>query len=72
MDADYRGEVGVVLINLGEDPVAITRGMRVAQIIFEKYDSLGGVRGLHMVHEREEDTSVGTVRGTGGFGSTGV
>ena len=71
VDADYRGEVGVVLINLGEDPVAITRGMRIAQIIFEKYDDLGGARGLRMVQETDEDSLGTTARGVGGFGSTG-
>ena len=72
VDADYRGEVGVVLVNLGDEPVAIIKGMRIAQLIFEKYDDLGGVRGLHMVHEDDPETSKGeTMRGDGGFGSTG-
>lgn len=71
VDADYRGEVGVVLVNLGKDPFEVTKGMRVAQLIFEKYDDLGGVRGLHMTFEDKDGDVPATERGEGGFGSTG-
>lgn len=75
IDADYRGEVGVVLVNLGKETFKVTKGMRVAQIIFEKYDDMGGVRGLKMVHEDAEEAVTvrgDTGRGEGGFGSTGT
>lgn len=63
IDADYRGEIGVVLINLGQAPVALPRGARIAQLV------VGPVTRLAW---REGDVSaVGTPRGAGGFGSTG-
>lgn len=71
VDADYRGEVGVVLINFGDDPVKVAKGTRIAQLIFEKYDDLGGERGLHMTFESEDVVTKETERGEGGFGSTG-
>ncbi|MDR1907348.1 MAG: dUTP diphosphatase [Holosporales bacterium] len=63
IDPDYRGEVGAILINLGNEPFTIERGMRVAQMVFAQF-----VRGeLNRVSDLPE-----TVRGDGGFGSTGV
>ncbi len=62
IDADYRGEVQVLLVNLGADPVAITRGMRIAQLI---------VATVAQAQLREVDTLEPTTRGAGGFGSTG-
>jgi dUTP pyrophosphatase len=63
IDADYRGEVGVILINLGKEPFRITRGMRIAQLVVAR-------------HARAVWREVGeldrTARGAGGFGSTGV
>lgn len=63
IDADYRGEVGVILINLGAEPFRITRGMRIAQMVVAR-------------HARAVWREVGelgqTARGAGGFGSTGV
>lgn len=62
IDPDYRGEVKVPLINLGRDPVSITRGERVAQMIFARFEVLD-------VTEAREVSD--TDRGHGGFGSTG-
>ena len=62
IDADYRGEVKVILINLGSSPFEIRRGDRIAQMVFEKT-----VR----VSWREVNSLPGTARGEGGFGSTG-
>jgi dUTP pyrophosphatase len=63
IDADYRGEVKVLLVNLGEEPFAITRGLRIAQLV---------VAPLVEVHFVETDALAATARGSGGFGSTGV
>ncbi len=62
IDADYRGEIQVLLINLGSEPVTITRGMRVAQLVIAPV-----VRG-HIFEVASLDE---TTRGGGGFGSTG-
>ena len=62
IDADYRGEVQVILINLGEASVAIERGMRIAQMV------IGSVSRAEL---REVDALSATGRGSGGFGSTG-
>jgi dUTP pyrophosphatase len=62
IDADYRGEIQVVLINHGPAPVAITRGMRIAQLI------VAPVTTVRLVETAELDP---TARGGGGFGSTG-
>lgn len=63
IDADYRGEVGVILINLGEATVTITRGMRIAQMVVAPVS-----RAVWAEVEALDDTQ----RGTGGFGSTGT
>ncbi|SDY47753.1 dUTP diphosphatase [Thermoactinomyces sp. DSM 45892] len=62
IDADYRGEIGVILINLGEEPFEIHRGDRIAQLVFQHVASVK----LIEVEQLEE-----TARGTGGFGHTG-
>ncbi len=62
IDADYRGPVGVILINLGTEPFRVRRGERIAQMI------IGPVQRARFV---ERDTLAGTERGAGGFGSTG-
>jgi dUTP pyrophosphatase len=63
VDADYRGEIGVILINLSSEPFVIENGERIAQMVIAK-------------HERAEwnqvDALSETERGAGGFGSTGV
>ena len=62
IDADYRGEIQVLLVNLGAEPVAITRGMRIAQMVVAPVSHAQ----FHEVPSLNE-----TPRGTGGFGSTG-
>jgi dUTP pyrophosphatase len=62
IDADYRGEVQVLLVNLGAEPVAITRGMRIAQLIIAR------VARVFLCEVASIDE---TTRGAGGFGSTG-
>lgn len=62
IDSDYRGEVGVILINLGDQPFEIRRGERIAQMIIARHEQA-------VVSEVE--TLDETARGTGGFGSTG-
>lgn len=62
IDADYRGEVKVLLINLGQEPFAINRGERIAQIVFQRVPQVT----LEEVSELSD-----TVRGAGGFGHTG-
>lgn len=63
IDADYRGEVGVILVNLSNEEVNITPGERIAQLVLAKYE-----------HINWEKTQVleDTQRGSGGFGSTGT
>ncbi len=63
VDADYRGEVQVLLINHGSEAFAITRGMRIAQLVVAR---------VERVELREVMELGGTARGTGGFGSTGT
>ncbi|MEM9635657.1 MAG: dUTP diphosphatase [Pseudomonadota bacterium] len=62
IDADYRGEVKVILINLGTEPFEITRGERIAQMV---------VAPVLQADIREVETLSETERGSGGFGSTG-
>lgn len=62
IDADYRGEVGVLLVNLSDASVTVERGQRIAQLVVAPY-----VRADW--HER--DTLTDSARGAGGFGSTG-
>ena len=63
VDADYRGEIGVILVNLSNEPFTIENGERIAQLVIAK-------------HERTEWAEVEelsvTSRGEGGFGSTGI
>ena len=61
VDSDYRGEVGVVLANLGEKPFTIRRGDRIAQLVVAQYA---------MVSWSQTDELPPSCRGTGGFGST--
>lgn len=63
IDADYRGELQVLLVNLGAEPVAIAHGDRIAQLVVAQ------VAACELV---EVDTIEDTPRGAGGFGSTGV
>lgn len=63
IDADYRGEVAVILINFGIEPFAVARGERIAQMI---------VAPVARVKLREAKKLTATKRGAGGFGSTGI
>ena len=62
IDADYRGDVGVLLINHGREPFTVEDGMRVAQMVVAQYSQFQ----WHAVEDLDE-----TDRGEGGFGSTG-
>ena len=62
IDADYRGEVGVILINLGEVPFRLQRGDRIAQLVIAPVARLAW---------RESEALPESARGAGGFGSTG-
>ena len=62
IDADYRGEVGVILINLGEVPFRLQRGDRIAQLVIAPVARLAW---------RESEALPESARGPGGFGSTG-
>jgi dUTP pyrophosphatase len=63
IDADYRGEIGVVLVNLGQAPFTIERGSRIAQLVVAPVSRVTWV---------ETDELTETARGAGGFGSTGI
>jgi dUTP pyrophosphatase len=63
IDADYRGEIKVILANLGTEPFTIERGMRIAQMVIAAYSRVN----WNTVTTLDE-----TARGTGGFGSTGT
>ena len=62
IDADYRGEIGVILVNLSNEPFTIQPGERIAQLVIAKYEQ---------VCWNLQDTLDTTERGAGGFGSTG-
>lgn len=62
IDADYRGEIQVLLVNLGSDSFSVARGMRIAQLV---------VATVTRVQLREVASLDATARGIGGFGSTG-
>jgi dUTP pyrophosphatase len=66
IDSDYRGEVGVILINLGAEPFSIRRGDRIAQLV------IAPVAEVEWDEALAGDELESTERGTGGFGSTGV
>jgi dUTP diphosphatase len=63
IDGDYRGEIGVILINLGRESFRVTRGMRIAQLVVQSV-----IRARVQEVDRLDETS----RGGGGFGSTGI
>jgi len=62
IDSDYRGEVKVILVNLGEEPFTVHRGDRIAQLV---------VTSVERVRAVEVESLDGTDRGSGGFGHTG-
>jgi dUTP pyrophosphatase len=63
IDADYRGEIGVILINLSSEPVTVENGERICQMVISKHESIA----WQEVTVLEE-----TDRGSGGFGHTGI
>jgi dUTP pyrophosphatase len=63
IDADYRGEIGVILVNLSNTPFSIENGERIAQLVIAQHERAQWI-------EVQELTT--TQRGTGGFGSTGI
>lgn len=63
IDADYRGEIGVILVNLSKETFTVENGERIAQLVIAKHERADW-------QQVEELSS--TVRGAGGFGSTGV
>lgn len=63
IDADYRGEIGVILINHGKQPFVITRGMRIAQAVLVKVEQAQFIL---------EEALQSTMRGEGGFGHSGT
>ena len=62
IDADYRGEIGVILVNLSKEPFVINPGERIAQMVIARHET---------VEWEEVDSLDQTARGAGGFGSTG-
>ncbi len=63
IDADYRGEIGIILINLSEEPQTIESGERIAQMVIARHEQPGIA---------EVETLSDTERGAGGFGHSGV
>ncbi|MGD0664501.1 MAG: dUTP diphosphatase [Rhabdochlamydiaceae bacterium] len=63
VDADYRGEIGVILINHGREPFRVTPGMRIAQLVLSE---------VVQAHFSIEESLTSTARGEGGFGHTGL
>ncbi|WCL81188.1 dUTP diphosphatase [Saprospira sp. CCB-QB6] len=63
IDSDYRGEIGVILVNLSKDEIEIAPGERIAQLVVAQYQKISW-QAVESLDQSE--------RGTGGFGSTGV
>ncbi len=63
IDSDYRGEIGIILMNVGQNDFVIENNMRIAQMVITKYENVK----LDLVEELDD-----TVRADGGFGSTGL
>ncbi|MFM9401227.1 dUTP diphosphatase [Myroides odoratimimus] len=63
IDADYRGEIGIILVNLSKEPFVIENGERIAQMVIAKYEQ---------IQWQPVEILTDTERGAGGFGSTGV
>ena len=63
IDADYRGEIGVILINLSNEPFTINHGDRIAQLVIAKHETITW---------KPTDSLSDSDRGTAGFGSTGI
>lgn len=63
IDADYRGEIGVILVNLSHEDFVVENGERIAQLVISKHEHISW---------KEVETLKETPRGSGGFGSTGT
>lgn len=63
IDADYRGDIGVILVNLSNETVTIEPGERIAQLVIAKYEQIEWLESKELSE---------TERGSGGFGSTGI
>jgi dUTP pyrophosphatase len=63
IDADYRGEIGVVLINLSQEPFTVNDGERIAQLVIARYEKVDFIE-VELLNDTE--------RGQGGYGHTGV
>ena len=63
IDADYRGEIGVILVNLSDMPFTINHGDRIAQLVIAKHETITW---------KQTDKLSDSARGTAGFGSTGI
>jgi dUTP pyrophosphatase len=63
IDADYRGEIALIMINVGKEDFVVEKGMRLAQMVITRYEK---------VEFEEVDALPDSQRGTGGFGSTGI
>jgi dUTP pyrophosphatase len=63
IDSDYRGEIGLIMINWGQEPYAISRGDRIAQMLITK---------VYRAEVMEVDELEPTLRGEGGFGHSGI
>ncbi len=63
IDSDYRGEIGIIMTNCGQEDFVVENGSRIAQIVIAKYEKAE----IEVVEDLDE-----TERGTGGFGSTGI
>ena len=64
LDSDYRGEIKILLINLGENDFVVERGMRIAQMVIQKYEKATLIA--------TDSLDLNTSRSSGGYGSTGV
>ena len=64
IDADYRGEIQIILMNFGEDSFVIERGMRIAQMVISRHESI--------IWDTVQTFDGLTIRGVQGFGSTGI
>lgn len=72
IDRDYTGIVKVVLLNTGSEPFTVEPGMRVCQLIFERYDACVPVKYMTMKLAEDVPVSQGGTRGRDGFGSSGI
>ena len=63
IDADYRGEISLIVINFGKEDFIIEKGMRLAQMVINRYETASFI---------EVDSLPDSQRGSGGFGSTGI